>query len=488
MHTRLVTRHINDLEKAANVIGGTYITASEKTTPMVLIPVRKPCSFYLTIPEGFYALISSHGRYVGMWDSGFHFARPWEKISHLVTCQFVVYDTPVKECPTSDNVMVEIDVSIVFHIKENEESVKNFVWRLGPERLESMLRAFQEEAVRSMVRRKKYSNIYDLMDTDEIDANTERKRAAAPETATAASVAFIDAERQGVVADEEKEQLLDNGHVDASKAAAAAAAAANDGLDDHMQQLENTKRAMNEELGKYGIDVYSITITNVHLPPEISASMENATTFDSKNAMQKEQQNHTLLVVADNASQAKSRQLMGEEKEAADETNNKNVSLQQKQTSLVHAETARVIADVKEQESASVLRIQATSNLEVSELTKQKELELAAIDAAGRAAARKIASEAEAFSLSETAKADVAVAQNDAESMRIVAAAEATVAQQLTWKRDFDAQMAHLTALRQLASNPNFALTGTNQDSIVAQLVGAKNGGESLGLNIGGGQ
>jgi len=76
-----------------------------------------------------------------------------------------VYDIPVKECPTQDNVMVTIDVTLIFRVMcEDEKSLYNFCYRLGPDKLDKMLRAFQEEAIRGMVRKRKYNEIYDLMD------------------------------------------------------------------------------------------------------------------------------------------------------------------------------------------------------------------------------------------------------------------------------------------------------------------------------------
>jgi regulator of protease activity HflC (stomatin/prohibitin superfamily) len=43
---------------------------------------------------------------------------------------------------------------------------------------------------------------------------------------------------------------------------------------DAQEQLENTKRTMNEKLGAYGINIWSITITNVLLPPAFRSQME----------------------------------------------------------------------------------------------------------------------------------------------------------------------------------------------------------------------
>eukprot|EP01084_Bolivina_argentea_P048672 89639_1 len=102
--------------------------------------------------------------YVGVWREGFKFAAPWYTVSHLLPQQSIIYDTPVKECPTRDNVMVTIDVTLILRIKtEDENACYNFCYGLGARGLDNHLRAFQEESIRAMVRTRKYNEIYDLI-------------------------------------------------------------------------------------------------------------------------------------------------------------------------------------------------------------------------------------------------------------------------------------------------------------------------------------
>ena len=73
---------------------------------------------YLIIPEGYYALVTTSGAEQEsgdgspVWPSGFTFAGPFTKVSHLITKSFCVFDVPVKGCKTKDNVTVTIDCSI----------------------------------------------------------------------------------------------------------------------------------------------------------------------------------------------------------------------------------------------------------------------------------------------------------------------------------------------------------------------------------------
>ena len=62
--------------------------------------------------------------------------------------------------------MVTIDVTLVLRIvTEEEKACYNFCYKLGPRGLDEMLKAFQEESIRGMARKRKYNEIYDLMDS-----------------------------------------------------------------------------------------------------------------------------------------------------------------------------------------------------------------------------------------------------------------------------------------------------------------------------------
>merc|ERR1719384_1713676 len=134
-----------------------------KRVPMVLVPSRVPCSMWVCVPQGFKAFVASHGKHMEIWQPGFHFAPPWYSITHMVGLQNFVYDTPVKECPTLDNVMVTIDVTIVFHVLPTDDTLMKFAFTLGPEGLDGMLEQVQQDSVRAMVRQRKYAEVYDLM-------------------------------------------------------------------------------------------------------------------------------------------------------------------------------------------------------------------------------------------------------------------------------------------------------------------------------------
>lgn len=79
-------------------------------------------------------------------------------MNRLVSRQLIIFDTPVKDCKTKDNITVNIDVLIVLEITQ----AYDFIYSLGPEKLDSLLRASQEEVLRQVVYTKQIENIYDL--------------------------------------------------------------------------------------------------------------------------------------------------------------------------------------------------------------------------------------------------------------------------------------------------------------------------------------
>ena len=88
------------------------------------------CLFpWFTIPEGFYATVSSFGRQIDyeaddgiktpIWPAGCYMKRNccFSNIRELVTKQTVVFDTPVSGVMTKDDILVEIDVCLQLRVK-----------------------------------------------------------------------------------------------------------------------------------------------------------------------------------------------------------------------------------------------------------------------------------------------------------------------------------------------------------------------------------
>jgi len=112
----------------------------------------------VVIPEGVSAIITKHGRCLGLYKAGFYCRAAWYDIAFIVTQNYIPYHFHVRECPTRDNVKIQLHVDIVFHIVD---PIK-FVYNIGPEKMEELLRATQAESVRTLVRTITVDRAYNL--------------------------------------------------------------------------------------------------------------------------------------------------------------------------------------------------------------------------------------------------------------------------------------------------------------------------------------
>jgi len=87
---------------------------------------------------------------MGIKEPGLHWCLPWTEAQYLITEQTIAFDQPVTSCPTSDNIFVRIDVSVVLNV--NKDS--NYVYQmcLNVSELNQMLEAAITERIRTMVR------------------------------------------------------------------------------------------------------------------------------------------------------------------------------------------------------------------------------------------------------------------------------------------------------------------------------------------------
>ena len=126
-------------------------------TPIVLIPTRQH-KIRMKIPIGTKAIVSRRGASVGLYEPGAYFRPAFYRIDYLVTTHHIPYHFSVNACPTKDNVLISLGVDFLLHIEDPE----TFVYSIGPENMEELLRATQAETVRGLVRGLTVNDAYDL--------------------------------------------------------------------------------------------------------------------------------------------------------------------------------------------------------------------------------------------------------------------------------------------------------------------------------------
>lgn len=132
--------------------------------PIVLVP-HKPFLFHfmLCVPSGPFVLWQRFLEDKGEMPPGVKwFWMSWNKISHIVTRSVISYNAPARDCPTADNVMVNVDLSLTFQIGPDIEAARKFVYRIGPSGFDELLSSETEESIRGLVYSVTHDRVNDL--------------------------------------------------------------------------------------------------------------------------------------------------------------------------------------------------------------------------------------------------------------------------------------------------------------------------------------
>jgi len=357
-------------------------------------------SWITTIPQGFKAVVASHGRHQGVIGPGWHFTPPWRSFPFLLSESHFVYDTPVKECPTADNVMVTIDIMLIVRVDTSPgedggyPGIFAFVDTLGPQQLSPQLNAFQEEAIRDMARNRRYHEIYDLMDAQQDE------------------------------------------------------------------QLENTRRNLNNHFGDYGVEITEIAVTNVHfMSADFIAEMAQPAIYRQQDEFNKLEQAYQLKIIKIRERETKEKQVKKEDLEKFEASLQRNVEEITKKLNKIRADTSRELADIREREKAEILNIHSESNLEVSKIRRERDVSIAKIRSSGKAEADAIEVETRVNIEKWKADASVVIASNKAAALNYQAGAEMDASKSLTQRRDYDKMIKQLQILKGVAENRQCAIT-----------------------------
>lgn len=164
-HSKIVQRGVYFPSNADREFNKVIRTNSETIEiPIVLVP-RTPYLFhlYLNIPSGPFVLWQKWHKDMGQLSPGVIWVWPsWCRVSHIVTRATITYNAPACNCPTADNVMVNVDLSLTFRIGPDAEAARLFVYRLGAHRFDELLSAEAEESIRGLVFGVTHDRVNDL--------------------------------------------------------------------------------------------------------------------------------------------------------------------------------------------------------------------------------------------------------------------------------------------------------------------------------------
>mmetsp|Transcript_19324 Transcript_19324/g.25457 ORF Transcript_19324/g.25457 Transcript_19324/m.25457 type:complete len:424 (+) Transcript_19324:251-1522(+) len=159
-HSVLVQRRIG----AVSTADREFARVDGPEIPIVLVP-KWPWLYQtaVNVPSGPHVLWQKWHKNKGELQPGVKWFWPaWNRISHVITKATITYNAPAKACPTADNVMVNVDLSLTFKIGPDAEGAKQFVYSMGAHRFDEFLAAKTEEAIRGLVYSVTHDKVNDL--------------------------------------------------------------------------------------------------------------------------------------------------------------------------------------------------------------------------------------------------------------------------------------------------------------------------------------
>ncbi|RLN32583.1 hypothetical protein BBJ28_00025870, partial [Nothophytophthora sp. Chile5] len=411
--TRLLYRNTWRVDPANRLFGACY----DGNTVVIIDPGRSPVKPYIRVPEGTYALVQNQGRDVdyvkpdgtrtAVWPPGFHFASLFTKVAHVVTKQYIVFDTPVKGCKTADDVTVGIDMCLILRIMgdeskgEDPELVRRFVYELGPNGLEVQLRAAQDEAVRALARSVEHTEVYQLRD------GTMRERF---KTGALNFRTHRPAPQDELHSPKLKKAMEDEQAPPEDKVLYCV--------------TEDMKRSLNDQFNTYGVQISSVAITNVTLPPDFQTQMESRTTHLSaiKEQNMKQMSDMQMLQYKEEIDTTKlERRMMYMEEE---QTGKAKCAEIRKGIDLINAQTKLTDEEIKQKTTVTANNLDVDAALKIASIEAETVRIATEITAHCDAEISVINAKTAALQMQLEASVDEVRATAEAKAAEIVARAE----------------------------------------------------------------
>jgi regulator of protease activity HflC (stomatin/prohibitin superfamily) len=475
--TRLLYTETSSVDKANRVFGACY----NGNTVIMINPRASMFRPYIRVPEGMYALVQNQGRDMDctkddvtspVWPAGFHWAGPWTKVSHLVTKQFIVFETPVKGCKTADDVTVRIDMCLIFRIMgdtskgEDPNLVRRFVYELGPNGLEVQLRAAQDEAVRTLARSVQHTEVYKLRDgTMQGSFNTGKLSMLKREEATATEVKKLN------------EATGEPPNPDAPQPPAP-------GQTTPYYVTEDIKKNLNAQFNTYGVQITSVAITNVKLPPTFVEQMQSRTTHLSTIKEQNMKQMNDMQLLSykeeiDTTKLARKMMLMEEE-----QTGKARCAEIQKEIDMVDTDTRVIQEQIAQETRVECNKIAAEASLAIEQIHSDTQRISSEIAFRSDTDIRLVQAEEEACKMQLKAEVEELLSGGEAKAKETIARAEGAAAKKLDKYRAHQLDMQRLDVLASLSQNPKAVVTGNASNSLLAEMMVANHHGKIL-MNVG---
>lgn len=525
----------SDTSAAYHVLGAHTKTHQSGTdTTIMRVTPSAGCCPYFTVPEGTYAIVTSFGevvQYPGdskqpagpVHPPGFHkkVLCCFSQIRELITKQTIIFDTPVKNCKTKDNINVTIDLCIHMRVMgdpamgEDPELVKVFSDELGPGNLATQLKDAQSEAVRNMARAVTHEQVYALrsltatsdgtvqfkaIDPNDLNANqpkpsglqgddeVAKKAGVVPVAVNGGATAGI--YRSNTGGDVE---LVSAGasKVPAGATAPTAPPSGNGAADQDMayEALLLTGKMMNDlnrQFNKFGVQIIDLQIQDVKLPEHIHKELQEKTTTNSVILRQEKDQEFAMLKTAYREEKAEAELEMENKREKIEQQGKKALAEWHKKYEQIIADTNLQVLDVNERNKSAVAEIEASRAKKLAELNAETEKIRIESKAIAAAKVEDIMANMRKEVNNLNADAELVMEQAKANSTKIIADAEGKASANFARKRAYELAKNQLQVHEELANNQSVFIGGVGAENgnLLADML-VSNGNKMVMMNVG---
>mmetsp|Transcript_14164 Transcript_14164/g.20923 ORF Transcript_14164/g.20923 Transcript_14164/m.20923 type:complete len:524 (-) Transcript_14164:23-1594(-) len=427
-------------------------------------------SFWFTIPEGFYALVTRHGALeytkdrngnkTPLWTAGFHYGPPWLKVSHLVTKQAVVFNTPVRGCRTKDNVRVDVDVAIVLRIMgdEDPENVPKFVYTVSAEGLQEQLIDAQAEAVRTLARSLNHTEVFGIRSVSQEELASLNRSNAGNRTPGVAPVLVNPSEELSEIEEEktpenEKDMLGAHDEYDPIEAGFNTETGAS--------VTQTMKNRLNSQFKPQGVEIIDVIIQQITVPEVIQQQMSNKTYVISQNAEQRMQQKYDLQTLRERENIKSLKQKHQDMKDELLQTGEISAKIENIMLQKQKATGKAKLLDIDTKKDIEVGKISAISGREVQKVRDKTSLEAMKIIENSKAESLTMLAETKAKADKIMAKADLECSRLNAQGNKTRFEAEGVSAPLNRTVNEHTTALKKLEAQLAMASNDKLIITGT---------------------------
>lgn len=470
-HSRCMQLPVKDVAKEALSL---FSSKNEDgDIPLVLIPEQRTClSWFVSIPTGCYCLMQRYGKDIKEASPGLNFMPPFYRISHVVTRQACTYNVPVQKCPTADNVMVHVDLVVIFNISDPRQ----FIYRMGAAQFDQLLSAACEEGVRMLVRscyasssESSPASPRNVIDSSLPPPPTTMDNGTPPPPSESPPLlpgAIDNEDNQTSHTIESVPEIEDKSvHEDAERKR-------KNVLELKGGRAELLFSLLNSKFKDCGVYFSDCKVTGVWLPDELSTSLEAVTEMQKK--LEKFTKGHEfeMMKIRQESEMALMEIRQKNEQIVVSENGKKKRAEIEREQRIVNSESLLKVAVIEAQQSADIAKYKAEAALE----RKQKEMDKYLIELTAAAGSRAETQTLEADLQYEmgiiAAEADLQKLLVESKAVALEGEVEAFAAECVKQKRSFEMCMQERETLAEIALKRQFNLIGTFGDWIISAILG----------------